>query len=133
MTDRQIRKPSAIVSFIPILVLIILLIFVIKVFNTSALDGASQVALFVASAVCVAIGMIFYKVPWDSFENAIKSNITNVATAIIMLLLIGAIGGSWMLSGVVPTMIYYGLQIVNPKIFLFVCCLAIYMFLLRLQ
>jgi len=122
MTDRQIRKPSAIVSFIPILVLIILLIFVIKVFNTSALDGASQVALFVASAVCVAIGMIFYKVPWDSFENAIKSNITNVATAIIMLLLIGAIGGSWMLSGVVPTMIYYGLQIVNPKIFLFVCC-----------
>lgn len=122
MTDRLIRKPSAIVSFIPILVLIILLIFVIKVFNTSALDGASQVALFVASAVCVAIGMIFYKVPWDSFENAIKSNITNVATAIIMLLLIGAIGGSWMLSGVVPTMIYYGLQIVNPKIFLFVCC-----------
>lgn len=122
MTDRQIRKPSAIVSFILILVLIILLIFVIKVFNTSALDGASQVALFVASAVCVAIGMIFYKVPWDSFENAIKSNITNVATAIIMLLLIGAIGGSWMLSGVVPTMIYYGLQIVNPKIFLFVCC-----------
>lgn len=122
MTDRQIRKPSAIVSFIPILVLIILLIIVIKVFNTSALDGASQVALFVASAVCVAIGMIFYKVPWDSFENAIKSNITNVATAIIMLLLIGAIGGSWMLSGVVPTMIYYGLQIVNPKIFLFVCC-----------
>ena len=122
MTDKQMRKPSAIVSCIPVLVLILLLIFVIKVFNTSALDGASQVALFVASAVCVAIGMIFYKVPWNSFEDAIKSNITNVATAIIMLLLIGAIGGSWMLSGVVPTMIYYGLQIVNPKIFLFICC-----------
>lgn len=122
MIDKQVRKPSAIVSCIPVLVLILLLIFVIKVFNTSALDGASQVALLVASAVCVAIGMIFYKVPWNSFEDAIKSNITNVATAIIMLLLIGAIGGSWMLSGVVPTMIYYGLQIVNPKIFLFICC-----------
>ena len=72
----------------------------------------------------IFIGMSFFKIPWQSFEDGIKENIGNVGSAIVMLLLIGAIGGTWMLSGVVPTMIYYGMQIVNPKIFLFVCCIV---------
>ncbi|MBQ8222298.1 MAG: sodium:proton antiporter [Bacteroidales bacterium] len=124
MTEKKVNTPNAIVSFIPILTLIITLILVVKIFNSSVMDGASQVALLISSAVCVAIGMIFYKVPWSSFEDAIKENISNVGSAIVMLLLIGAIGGTWMLSGVVPTMIYYGLQIIDPKIFLFVCCVV---------
>ena len=113
---------SSVFSFIPIIILILCLVFVVKVFDTSAMEGASQIALLVASAVCVFIGMLFYKVPWQSFEDSIKENISNVGCAIVMLLLIGAIGGTWMLSGVVPTMIYYGMQIVNPKIFLLLCC-----------
>lgn len=116
-------KSKVIISFVPIIVLILCLIFVVKVFDTSAMEGASQIALLLASAVCVFIGMVFFKIPWDEFEKSIKDNIGNVGSAIVMLLLIGAIGGTWMLSGVVPTMIYYGMQIVNPKIFLFVCCL----------
>lgn len=116
-------KSKVITSFVPIIVLILCLIFVVKVFDTSAMEGASQIALLLASAVCVFIGMVFFKIPWDEFEKSIKENIGNVGSAIVMLLLIGAIGGTWMLSGVVPTMIYYGMQIVNPKIFLFVCCL----------
>ena len=116
-------KSKVIISFVPIIVLILCLIFVVKVFDTSAMEGASQIALLLASAVCVFIGMVFFKIPWDEFEKSIKENIGNVGSAIVMLLLIGAIGGTWMLSGVVPTMIYYGMQIVNPKIFLFVCCL----------
>ncbi len=123
MTEKEMRRPTAIVSFIPILFLIVLLTFVVKVFDTSALEGASQLALIVASSLCVAIGMIFYKVPWTSFESSIKENLANVSTALVMLLLIGAIGGTWMLSGVVPTMIYYGLQILNPKFFLLLCCI----------
>ena len=113
-----------ILSFIPIIILILSLIFVVKVFSSSVMEGASQIALLVASAVCVFIGMSFFKIPWQSFEDGIKENIGNVGSAIVMLLLIGAIGGTWMLSGVVPTMIYYGMQIVNPKIFLFVCCVV---------
>jgi NhaC family Na+:H+ antiporter len=111
-------------SFIPIIVLIISLVFVVKVFDTSAMEGASQIALLVASAVCVFIGMIIFKIPWQSFEDGIKENIANVGSAIVMLLLIGAIGGTWMLSGVVPTMIYYGMHIVNPKVFLVICCIV---------
>ena len=113
-----------ILSFVPIIILILSLIFVVKVFGSSVMEGASQIALLVASAVCVFIGMAVFKIPWQSFEDGIKENIGNVGSAIVMLLLIGAIGGTWMLSGVVPTMIYYGMQIVNPKIFLFVCCVV---------
>ena len=113
-----------ILSFIPIIVLIVSLVFVVKVFDTSAMEGASQIALLIASAVCVFIGMIFFKIPWQTFEDGIKENIGNVGSAIVMLLLIGAIGGTWMLSGVVPTMIYYGMHIVNPKVFLVICCIV---------
>ena len=113
-----------ILSFIPIIVLILSLVFVVKVFDTSAMEGASQIALLIASAVCVFIGMIIFKIPWQSFEEGIKENIANVGSAIVMLLLIGAIGGTWMLSGVVPTMIYYGMHIVNPKVFLVICCIV---------
>lgn len=118
------HSPKLILSFVPILFLILTLVFVVKAFDTSVMEGASQVALLVASAVCVFIGMLFFKVPWQSFEDGIKENIANVGTAMVMLLLIGAIGGAWMLSGVVPTMIYYGMQIVSPKIFLFICCIV---------
>ncbi|MBR4156705.1 MAG: sodium:proton antiporter [Bacteroidales bacterium] len=120
----KLQSSKYILSFIPIVILIFSLVFVVKVFDTSVMEGASQIALLVSSAVCVFIGMSFFKVPWQSFEDGIKENIGNVSSAIVMLLLIGAIGGTWMLSGVVPTMIYYGMQIVNPKIFLVICCLV---------
>ncbi len=124
MKKMKIEKTKIFLSFVPIIFLIISLIFVVKVFDTSVMEGASQIALLVASAVCVFIGMLFFKVPWQSFEDGIKENIANVGSAIVMLLLIGAIGGTWMLSGVVPTMIYYGMQIVNPNVFLVICCIV---------
>ena len=104
-----------ILSFIQIIVLIISLVFVVKVFDTSAMEGASQIALLVASAVCVFIGMIIFKIPWQSFEEGIKENIANVGSAIVMLLLIGAIGGTWMLSGVVPFLWKDGLSIISAE------------------
>ena len=129
MQDKNSSRPTAqspklILSFVPIIFLIISLVFVVKVFDTSVMEGASQIALLIASAVCVFIGMLFFKVPWQSFEDGIKENIANVGAAVVMLLLIGALGGTWMLSGVVPTMIYYGMQIVNPKVFLLICCIV---------
>ncbi len=116
------KIPSGLVSLLPFLVLLITLALVIKVFGTGALDGASQVALFFSAAVTVTISMIFYKVPWKDFEEAILNNIHSVGTSIIILLLIGAVAGSWMVSGVVPTMIYYGMKVIFPQIFLFATC-----------
>ena len=116
------ERPSWAVSLIPFVVLVILLAIVIKVFGTGALDGGSQLALMFAAGVTVAISMIFYRIPWKDFEEAIVENISSVGTSIVILLLIGAVSGSWMISGVVPTMIYYGMNVIIPEIFLFATC-----------
>ena len=120
---RSGERPSWAVSLIPFIVLIVALALVIKVFGTSALDGASQVALIFGAAVVVAISLIFYKIPWKVFEQSILDNVTAVGTSILILLLIGAVSGSWMISGVVPTMIYYGMKVITPEIFLFASCI----------
>ena len=67
--------------------------------------------------------MAFYKIPWKDYELAITNNIAGVATAIIILLIIGALSGIWMISGVVPTLIYYGMQIIHPSFFLASTCI----------
>ena len=104
--------PSWWVSLIPFVVLIAILVVVIKVFGADALEGGSQVSLLMATGVIVAISMIFYRIPWKEFEEAIVDNVKAVATSIIILLLIGAVAGTWMVSGVVPTMIYYGMKVI---------------------
>ncbi|MBR3724300.1 MAG: sodium:proton antiporter [Bacteroidales bacterium] len=111
------------VAMIPLVVLIAMQVVVIREFGSDALDGASQTALLFAAAVAVSMGMIFYKVPWSSINSAIEQNIKTIGPAILILFLIGAISGSWMMSGVVPTMIYYGMKIVSPSIFLFIACI----------
>lgn len=115
-------RPSWIVSLIPFVVLVAVLSLVIKVFAADALAGGSQVALMFAAGVTVAISMIFYRIPWKDFESAIVENISSVGTSIVILLLIGAVAGSWMVSGVVPTMIYYGMKVIFPEIFLVATC-----------
>ena len=107
---------------IPFVVLLAVLVLVIKVFASDALSGGSQVALMFAAGVTVAISMIFYRIPWKDFEEAIVENISSVGTSIVILLLIGAGAGSWMVSGVVPTMIYYGMKVIIPEIFLLATC-----------
>lgn len=116
------EKPSWFVSLIPFVVLISTLVVVIKVFGADALEGGSQVSLLLATGVIVAISMIFYRIPWKDFEEGILDNIRAVGTSILILLLIGAVAGSWMVSGVVPTMIYYGMKVIFPEIFLFATC-----------
>ena len=111
------------IALIPLATLIALQVVVIREFGSDVLDGASQTALLFAAAVAVAMGMIFYKVPWSSIDSAIGQNIKTIGPAILILFFIGAVSGSWMMSGVVPTMIYYGMQIVSPSVFLFVACL----------
>ena len=111
------------IAIIPLAVLIALQALVIQRFGSDAIDGASQTVLLFAAAVAVAIAMLFYKVPWKCIDGAIGDNIKTIGPAVLILFLIGAISGSWMMSGVVPTMIYYGMQILTPSLFLFMACL----------
>lgn len=120
---RNTGNPSWLVSLVPFVVLVSMLVVVITVFKADALAGASQVALLFAAGVVVAISMIFYKVPWRNFELSIVDNIHAVGTSILILLLIGAVAGSWMVSGVVPTLIHYGMKVIFPQIFLFATCI----------
>lgn len=119
---KEEKKPSGLVSLVPFLFLVCTLVCVIRFFGTDALSGASQVALFAASGVATAISMLLYKTPWKKIEAAIVENLGSVTTSVIILLLIGAVAGSWMVSGVVPAMIYYGLKILSPEIFLVATC-----------
>ena len=116
------NRPHWVVSLIPFVFLAVILGLVIYIFGTDSLSGASQVALMLGAGVAVAISMIFYKIPWRTLEDAITDNIRSVGTSIVILLLIGAVSGSWMVSGVVPTMIYYGMKVITPGIFLFASC-----------
>ena len=120
---RKGANPSTLVSLLPFVFLVAALSVVIYVFGTSALDGASQVALLFAAGFTVVLSMVLYRVSWKVFEEAILDNITSVGTSIVILLLIGAVSGSWMISGVVPTMIYYGMKVIFPEIFLFASCI----------
>ena len=105
-------------SFLPFILLIVLITCCVAVFGNATLDGASQVSLLVASAASVVIGHFSKRLEWENLEREITSKVASCTPAIIILLLIGAIGGTWMVSGIVPTMIYYGMQIIRPEIFL---------------
>ena len=122
MDQNPIKIPSPLLSLVPILVLVTLLFVTIRIFGSDALSGGSQVVLLTATAVCCLIAMGYSKVRWKAIELAMINNISGVATALIILLIIGALSGSGMISGVVPTLIYYGMQIIHPSFFLASTC-----------
>lgn len=123
MEKNKIKQPSTLVSFIPLAVLVIFLAITIKIFGGDAIAGGSQLSLLSASAVCTAIAMTLYKCKWQVLEDALLANMRSATPALIILLLIGAIAGTWMASGVIPTLIYYGLKILHPSIFLPASCI----------
>ena len=116
------KKPSAIISALPLLTLVAMVAMSITIFGSDALNGASQVSLMMATAVCICLAMTIYKKPWKEIEDCITETIGSSSISIIILLLIGMMSGTWMISGVVPTLIYYGIQIMSPVFFLFCSC-----------
>ncbi len=123
MKNQKKNLPSPLLSVVPILVMVGLLYITIRTFGSDALTGGSQIVLLTTTAVASMLAIGFCKVKWQTLENAICKNIHGVSTAIIILLLIGALSGSWMVSGIVPTMIYYGMQMIHPSFFLTSCCI----------
>ena len=126
MNQRPLPHPA--VAMIPVVVLIGLLGIVIALFGSDALNGGSQIALLLGLAVCVTISMTVYHVPWKVFEQQMCKTIGDVAVTLLILLTVGMLSGSWMISGVVPTLIYYGVQVLSPQFFLvsacFICALV---------
>ena len=111
------------IAAIPLAVLITTLALVIKCFGADAIMGGSQIALLFASSVAATLAITLCGCKWSTLEEAIIDNIRTSASAIIILLLIGAIASTWMLSGVVPTLICYGLEVIHPKCFLGIACI----------
>ena len=115
-------RPHPLVAAIPLVVLIGLLAAVITLFGSDSLSGGSQVALIMGMAVCIGISMICYHVPWKAFEQQMTKTLGGVAVTVLILLAVGMLSGSWMISGVVPTLIYYGVQLLSPQFFLVSAC-----------
>ena len=123
MSNKNIKNPSPLISLIPLSVLVILLALTIKLFGADAIAGGSQLSLLTASAVCTAMSILIYGRKWVDLEESILKNMRSATPALIILLLIGAIAGTWMASGIIPSLIYYGLKILHPSIFLPASCI----------
>lgn len=112
------QQPSLGIALVPVIFLIAALSFnVIGVFGDEALSGSNQFILLLAGAVAAILGVI-KGVEWKNILAGIEKSVASTTGAILILLMIGSLAGAWMISGVVPAMIYYGLQILNPEIFL---------------
>ncbi len=123
MSNKNIKNPSPLISLIPLSVLVILLALTIKLFGADAIAGGSQLSLLTASALCTAMSILIYGRNWVDLEESIIRNMRSATPALIILLLIGAIAGTWMASGIIPSLIYYGLKILHPSIFLPASCI----------
>ena len=117
------KQFELILACVPLVLLVALISIVVSIFGDETLSGASQISLIVATAVCVSIGLLRKTITWADFEKALADKIGGVSGGIIILLLIGALGGSWMVGGIVPTLIYYGMQIMSPQWFLVSACI----------
>jgi NhaC family Na+:H+ antiporter len=121
--NTRVVRPTLFQAFIPIICLIGLLVLNVIYFGDATLSGANQIALLMAAAVA---GIIAFRLKhrWLSIQSSIVKSISSAMPSILILLLIGSLAGTWMLSGVVPALIYYGLKVIHPVIFLFAAVVA---------
>ncbi|MCP4460280.1 MAG: Na+/H+ antiporter NhaC [Cytophagales bacterium] len=115
------KTPNLLQALLPIAFLMIMLSLNVGLFGDSSLDGSNQIVLILSAAVATLVAFrLGYA--WEELQSGIVKTISSAMGSILILLLIGSLAGTWLLSGVVPAMIYYGLQILNPTIFLFAAC-----------
>ena len=107
-------------SVLPIITLIILLAINVGVYGDDSLNGSNQFILLVGAFIASIIGY-FHKVNYKIIINSISKSVKTTTSPILILLFVGAIAGTWLISGIIPAMIYYGLQIFNPLFFLPAC------------
>lgn len=113
----QNKKLSIWEALIPVFALVAMLAFNVFVFGDDAVSGSNQFVLLMGGTVAGLVGY-FNKVSLDSMFTQIGANLKSVSGAIVILLLVGSLSAAWLISGIIPAMIYYGLQLINPTIFL---------------
>ncbi len=115
--EPEFQRPALLLALAPVLVLVLLLTINVLLYKADATYGPNQIALILAAAFAAACGWVL-KVPLNEMLTGISTSLNAALPAILILLLIGALSGTWMLSGVVPAMIYYGLNVLEPSYFL---------------
>ncbi|MEM1328597.1 MAG: Na+/H+ antiporter NhaC [Bacteroidota bacterium] len=112
-------KPiSLLQALIPLVALVLLLAYnVLVVYGDDALSGSNQFVLLLGAAVAAIVGFA-NRVPYTTMIESVANNLKSTTGAILILLMVGSLAGTWLISGIIPAMIYYGLQILNPTIFL---------------
>lgn len=116
------KQPGIFVSSLPLLVLTILLSITITTFGADSLAGPSQVALMVATATGIVLAIWKCDVKWNDIEDAMSEKVRNTAVSVYILFIIGCLGSAWMVSGIVPTLICYGIEVIRPSVFLASAC-----------
>ena len=106
-------------ALFPLIMLVVMLAVNVFYFKDASLDGSNQFILLLGGAVAALVGFS-KKVSYDQMMDAVAENLRSTSSALLILLMVGALSGTWLLSGVIPTMIYYGIQLLNPSIFLVV-------------
>src|SRR5690606_7900501 len=114
------RELSLFEALIPIVVLVVMLGYNVYVFGDEATGGSNQFILLIGAAIAAIVGFR-NKVSYASMLAEVARNVKSTTGAILILLLVGSLSGTWLISGVIPTMVYYGLQILNPSVFLPAC------------
>jgi NhaC family Na+:H+ antiporter len=113
---------SLFVALIPVIALIAMLAGDVIWFGEDSSYGSNQMALLIAALIAGGIG-IYRGIKWEAMRDAIAASIGQATEAILILLLIGALAGTWLMAGIIPAFIHYGLQILQPGIFLFAATL----------
>ena len=111
------------IAFIPLVALIGMIVVGVTVFGRDVGDGPSQISLVFATALAAVLAMSMGRVPWSVLEQGMSSSISKAGVSIMILFLIGMLSGAWMIGGVVPTLICYGVKIMNPHLFLVCACI----------
>lgn len=116
------KEASLLDAMIPIISLMIMLIASVRFYGSDSSYGANQIALILAAAIASLVG---FKngYSWSEIEKGISKGIATAYGAILILMMVGSLIGSWIISGTVPSMIYYGLQLMNPSIFYVASCI----------
>lgn len=120
----QTHSPKVFDALIPLVFLIVLLVINIQVFGTDGLSGSSQIVLILSALVASLVAIFRLGFTWETLQEGVVKSISAAMPSILILFLIGALAGTWLLSGIVPAMIYYGLQILSPEIFLVAACVV---------
>ena len=111
------------IAFAPLVALIGMIVLGVTVFGRDVGDGPSQISLVFATAFASVLAIVVGRVPWPVLEQGITSSIAKAGVSIMILFLIGMLSGAWMIGGVVPTLICYGVKIMNPHFFLVCACI----------